>query len=88
MKDCVAIFVQKFNDHLDSNLVYMMKEDAQNYYIELVDNNARYIEGQYDFDNDKEKLLLNIFSCLLLPLILISSLKFPFFSLPIHCNIL
>lgn len=44
MKDFVAIFVQKFNDHLDSNLVYMIKEDAQNYYIELVDNNARYIE--------------------------------------------
>jgi len=41
MKDFVAIFVQMFNDHLDSNLVYMMKEDAQNYYSELVDNYAR-----------------------------------------------
>lgn len=53
MKDFVAIFVQKFNDHLDSNFVCMIKEDAQNYYIELVDNNARYIEEQYDSDNDK-----------------------------------
>ena len=55
MKDFVAIFVQKFNDHLDSNLVYMMKEDAQNYYNELVDNYARYIEEQYDSDNGKLK---------------------------------
>ena len=51
-----------FNDHLDSNLVYMMKEDAQNYYNELVDNYARYIEEQYDSDNGKLKLLFNIFS--------------------------
>jgi hypothetical protein len=50
-----AIFVQMFNDHLDSNLVYMMKEDAQNYYNELVDNYARYIEEQYDSDNVKHR---------------------------------
>jgi hypothetical protein len=62
MEDIFAIFVQMFNDHLDSNLVYMMKEDAQNYYNELVDNYARYIEEQYDSDNGKLKLLFNIFS--------------------------
>ena len=48
MKDFVTLFKSIYNDHKDVKRKYHLSDEAQDYYNDLVDNNARFIQDKYN----------------------------------------